>query len=102
MKRRDWIIGIAIALAVAALLGPFAASAPDGLEWVAEELGFSTRAAAEPALAGPLPDYAVPAAGDGPISTALAGVVGTLLVAGVLVGIGYLRQRKGEVGGTPG
>jgi cobalt/nickel transport system permease protein len=73
------------ALVIAGLCAPFASSSPDGLEHVAEQLGFADRATA--GLATLLPDYAVPAIEPAAISTAVAGVVGTLVVfaAGLLI-----------------
>jgi cobalt/nickel transport protein len=74
---------------IAALLSPWASSWPDGLERVAHDLGFSDRAG-EAAIASPLPDYAVPALGTGRLSTAVAGVAGTVLVLGLTWGLGRL------------
>jgi cobalt/nickel transport system permease protein len=71
--------GLIAALVLAMGLSPFASSAPDGLERVAERLGFAGAAAA--AHTAPLPDYAVTALqGDLPlVSTALAGAIGTMV-----------------------
>jgi cobalt/nickel transport system permease protein len=64
-------------LAALVLLAPFASSLPDGLEHVAERLGFAGRAGQ--ALGAPLPDYALPAL-DSPLGATLAaGAVGTLV-----------------------
>ena len=68
-----------IALVLAGLLSPFASSLPDGLEWAAQKLGFDHYAAETPIVASPLPDYTVPALGDSPLSTAIAGIAGTLI-----------------------
>ena len=83
-KRSRWLSppvrgGLIAALVLAMGLSPFASSAPDGLERVAERLGFAGAAAA--AQAAPLPDYAVTALqGDLPlVSTALAGAIGTVV-----------------------
>ena len=67
------------ALLTATLLSPFASSHPDGLEWVAEQLGFLQEG--EPLFVAPLPDYTVPALGETALSTGLAGLAGVLLVA---------------------
>jgi len=80
MRARPWLWILAAALAVAVLLAPFASSWPDGLEKVAEALGFASRAQAEPAVASPLPDYQMPGITHPGLSTALAGVLGTMLV----------------------
>jgi cobalt/nickel transport system permease protein len=63
--------------ALAVLVAPFACSWPDGLESVAERLGFIVHAAEKPALAAPLADYTVPGVGCTGVSIVLAGVLGT-------------------------
>jgi hypothetical protein len=68
-----------IALVLAGILSPFTSSLPDGLEWIAEKLGFDQYAAEEPVISSPLPDYAVPLLGDSPLSTSIAGIAGTLI-----------------------
>lgn len=67
-----------IALVLAALISPLASSLPDGLEKVAGVLGFSD-AARGPLLNSPLPDYTLPLLGDTPLSTSIAGLIGTLI-----------------------
>jgi ABC-type Co2+ transport system, permease component len=75
--------GLLAALGLVAFVAPFASSMPDGLEHVAEKLGFAASATA--AHAAPLPDYAVMSlAGDSPLlSTVLAGGIGTLVAFAV-------------------
>ncbi len=68
-----------ISILLAGLIAPFASSFPDGLERVAEKLGFDHFTAEDPALKSPLPDYTVPFFGDSSISTSASGIVGTLL-----------------------
>ncbi|WP_211364059.1 PDGLE domain-containing protein [Propionivibrio limicola] len=66
------------ALLTATLLSPFACTYPDGLEWVAGQYGFLKEGA--PLFIAPLPDYTLPALGEGAISTALSGLAGVILV----------------------
>jgi cobalt/nickel transport system permease protein len=81
--------GLAIALAVT-LFAPLASEYPDGLERVAEDLGFIDAAANAPYEI--IPDYVFPGiAGDW--ATIIAGIVGTLIVAGIALGIARLRRR---------
>lgn len=97
--QRAWILGaLVLSLAIAALLSPWASPWPDGLERVAEGVGFSRRAVSRPAVAAPLPDYAVPGLGNGRLSTGVAGVAGTLLVLGLAWGWGRLLGG-GRAGG---
>lgn len=70
---------LAVALAVAAFLAPLASSLPDGLESVAERLGFA--GAARDLWPAPAPGYELPWAALGRTGAALAGVAGTLAVA---------------------
>ena len=71
--------GLVVALAVAAFLAPLASPLPDGLESVAERLGFA--GAARALWPAPAPDYELPWAALGRAGTAVAGVLGTLAAA---------------------
>jgi cobalt/nickel transport system permease protein len=90
------VVGLVIALAVT-LFAPLASEHPDGLERVAEDLGFIDRALDAPYQI--IPDYALPGIPEGsPLATILAGIVGVLIVALVGLGIAFvltrLRQRQ--------
>ena len=93
--------GLAVALSIAALLSPFASKNPDGLDRVSKDLKFDEKATAE-SLAKRLPfsqifeEYSFKAIPDEKVSTALAGVTGTLLVFGLAWGVGKLAIRKSE------
>jgi cobalt/nickel transport system permease protein len=67
------------ALAVAAFAAPFASTLPDGLEAVAERLGFA--GAARGLWPAPAPEYGVPWLAAGRATTAIVGVAGTLAAA---------------------
>jgi cobalt/nickel transport system permease protein len=83
-------VGLALALAVT-LLVPLASPHPDGLERVAEELGFIRAARDAPYQI--IPDYVLPGISDEALATIAAGVVGTLIVAGVAFGVARLRRE---------
>ena len=70
---------LVVALAVAAFLAPMASPLPDGLESVAERLGFA--GAARALWPAPAPGYELPWAALGRTGAALAGVMGTLAAA---------------------
>jgi cobalt/nickel transport system permease protein len=72
--------GLLVALAIAVFASPFASTAPDGLEKVAQTHGFADRAAPQPLVAAPVPDYAVPGIGRAGVATAVAGLLGTVVV----------------------
>lgn len=90
--------GLAIALVVAIFLAPFASGYDDGLEWVGGKLGFLEEAA--PVVPAPIPDYQLSVFGFGNprVATAIAGVVGTLVVFGV--GFGLARGLSHKPNGT--
>ena len=78
--RNSVIFGLVIALICAGLISLFASSFPDGLEKVAEDLGFLEKGEGEPILKSPIPDYALPGIKNEKLATSVAGIVGTLLV----------------------
>ena len=85
--------GLLAALGVAALLAPLASPLPDGLEWVAEKVGFS-EAARPSVLSSPLPDYGVPGIDSAAGATVAAGLIGTVAAFGLaLVLAGALARR---------
>lgn len=90
------VFGLLISLGLAIFVSPFACPWPDGLEKVAQRLGFDG-AAIEPLVPGIMPDYTVTKLGESGLSTALAGAVGTLAVfAIVMIAVRLLALRKSE------
>ncbi len=86
-RRRVWPLagaGMAIAIALALLVSPFASGCPDGLEKVAEDQEFLEAAEGRQVWhKSPLPDYSVTAiASEGP-STGVAGLLGTVAMFAV-------------------
>ena len=78
---------------LAVLLSPFASADPDGLERVAENLGFLEHGQSAPYQF--LPDYTIPFLGDTSLSTIAAGAVGALVVLGLMIVLGQsLRKKK--------
>lgn len=90
-KRGLWLLLFA-ALAVAAFLSPFASKNPDGLDRVAEDHRFAERGQA--VLNSPLPEYTVPGVKHEGTSTALAGVLGTLVTLTAGWGIATALGRR--------
>jgi len=74
---------LGVALAVAAFLAPFASALPDGLEKTAETLGFASRARAV------LPGLTV-------VAPAVAGVLGTVVAAGLAFVVGRKLQAVND------
>lgn len=71
--------GLLVSVGLAIFLGPFACPWPDGLESMAEKLGFG-HTATKPILPAFAPDYAFPGIHSAPLATAVAGAVGCLIV----------------------
>ena len=89
---RGWVLtGVIISLAVV-LLSPFASAYPDGLERVAENLGFLDTAQSAPYEI--IPDYTVPFLGETALSTIVAGIIGALVVLGIAIFAGRALQKK--------
>ncbi len=96
-----------IAYGLVAILGlvafgvPFASTQPDGLERVAQALGFGERAAAA-AVAAPLPDYLLPGLGSATAATWAAGFVGVLVVFALACGLAIALVPRPRADGRPG
>ena len=87
------IFGLIVALICAGLISLFASSFPDGLERVAEDLGFLEKGEGEPILKSPIPDYTLPGIKNEKLATSIAGIVGTLLVFAVGFGTAKIIQQ---------
>ena len=92
---RGWALpGIALSLAVV-LLSPLASAFPDGLERVAENMGFLHHGQSAPYQI--IPDYTVPFLGETALSTIVAGIIGALVVLGLSILTGRSLQKKSQV-----
>jgi cobalt/nickel transport protein len=101
MKNRRWIwIGLAVSLAVGALLSLAASPHPDGLERVAEDKGFLETAVRTPLLRSPLPDYLFPGIADERLATGLAGFLGTLVLFALGYVVGWIARRAARPRGA--
>lgn len=86
-----WVGGLVIALLLA-VASPLASAFPDGLEWVAEQQGFLE--AAQGPLFEIIPDYVFPGISNEALATIAAGILGTLIVFGLSLGLAYTRTRR--------
>ncbi len=87
-----WVLAGALIAVAVVILSPLASAWPDGLERVAEDLGFL-----EAGLDAPyqiIPDYTLPFLGETALSTILAGLIGALIVAFLLIGLIWILRRK--------
>lgn len=78
------LVGLAICLLLAAVVSFWASGHPDGLEHVAETLGFADSAGEHGSDGSPFADYATKGVDSGFLSGGLAGVVGVLLTGALM------------------
>ena len=81
-----------ISLLIGGILSIFASGFPDGLEKVAEDKHFLGSAVSY--WSGIIPDYIVPGVSHEWLATALAGVIGTMLVFGLLSLFGFIIKKN--------
>jgi len=86
-----WLIGLVVAALVVIVFAPLASGDPDGLNRVAENLGFIDRE--QPGPYEILPGYEVPFL-TGNASTIVAGLIGVLVVFGLITIVGRLLARR--------
>jgi cobalt/nickel transport system permease protein len=70
--------GVLLSIGLAVFVAPFASPLPDGLEKVAERLGFAGHESTH-LVPSPMTDYSVPFLSSAAAGTAIAGIVGTIL-----------------------
>ena len=85
-----WTFGLGIA-ALLAVVSPLASAHPDGLEWVAAQKGFLEMARTP--LYKIIPDYVFPGISNTALATIIAGILGTLIVFSVALGVAYWRRK---------
>lgn len=100
MRREVWIVIVA-AIIIAGILSPFASPDPDGLEKVAQTKGFIEKGEGKETIHAPMPDYAVPGVRSEGVSTAVAGIAGTMLTFVIAFGAGRIL-RKGRAAAQTG
>lgn len=86
--------GLVVALLLAGVVSFYASGSPDGLERVAESLGFAGTADQHAAGGSPLADYGVSGIGNARLSGGLAGVIGIVVVGAVTFALTRLLRRR--------
>ena len=95
MKQKSFLIsGFIASLSLAGVVSFYASSNPDGLEKVAEDIGFIETAEDHTYAEGALADYGVKGVENPRLSTGLAGVIGVVATGVVSTGIFMLVRRK--------
>ncbi|MEQ7127921.1 PDGLE domain-containing protein [Actinopolymorpha sp. B11F2] len=88
------LVGIVVALLLAGGVSYFASGSPDGLNRVAEDLGFGDRARDSATAGSPLADYGVRGVDHPVLSGGIAGVAGVLVVLALGSGLAYAVRRR--------
>ncbi|PMB46917.1 cobalt transporter [Fischerella thermalis CCMEE 5205] len=92
-KLQGWVVPVVIILLISGLLSLVASAWPDGLERVAENLGFINLAEqVRVAVPTPFADYSIE--GLGPIGTSIAGIIGSIVCFAVAFGIAQVVKPK--------
>jgi cobalt/nickel transport protein len=92
------IVGFAVSLFIAGFASYYASSSPDGLEKVAEDIGFIETAKENTNADTTLADYGVKGVDNERLSTGTAGVIGVLATAGVSTGLFLVLRRRSGAG----
>ena len=93
-NRKFYIAGFIVSLFLAGVVSFYASSDPDGLERVAEDIGFLETAKEHSNADGTLADYGVKGIENERASVGVAGVIGVIGTA-VVAGVGFrLIARK--------
>ena len=95
MKQKSFLIaGFIASLFLAGVVSFYASSNPDGLEKVAEDIGFIETAEDHTYAEGALADYGVKGVENPRLSTGLAGIIGVVATGVISTGLFMLVRRK--------
>jgi hypothetical protein len=86
------VLVLALAIGLATAISPFASSAPDGLDRIAQDEAFVGTGRVHGS--SPIADYAFPGVEDERLATGLAGFAGTLIVFGAGFGLAAATRRR--------
>jgi len=90
------VAGFALTIFLAGFVSFYASSHPDGLEKVAEDIGFLETAKDHSNANSALADYSVKGVDNARLSTGAAGVIGVLATAGVSTGLFFVLRRRSD------
>ena len=96
-NKKFYLGALLVSLLLAGVVSFYASSNPDGLEKVAETVGFIETAEDHAIADSPLADYGVKGVDNERLSVGISGVIGVLGTAGISVGLFYfLRKDKSK------
>jgi cobalt/nickel transport system permease protein len=84
-RKGVFVFSVVIILGLLVLVVPYASSLPDGLNKVAQSLGFEYRANVSHALTTPFAEYSIPGIDSPALASILAGLIGAVVVFGLSV-----------------
>ena len=93
-NRKFYIAGFVVSLFLAGVVSFYASSSPDGLEKVAEDIGFIETAKENTNADGVLADYGVKGVDNERLSVGAAGVIGVIATGVISTGLFMLVRRK--------
>ncbi|CAN5452240.1 hypothetical protein BH23ACT6_BH23ACT6_04130 [soil metagenome] len=88
------VCGLLLSVIVAVGLSYYASTAPDGLESVAEQVGFADTATESDTAGSPLADYEAAGVDDSRAATGLAGLAGVAVTAALAFGLFWVLRRR--------
>ena len=86
------LLGGGVITLALAILSPLASTHPDGLEWVAKKQGFLS--VAGDSIYKFIPDYVMPGLNNEAVATILAGIIGSIVVFALVIGIAQTRRKS--------
>jgi cobalt/nickel transport protein len=95
-RRTFYVAGLLVALLLAGVASHYASAHPDGLEFVAERVGFVDTAKDSATAGGPLADYQARGVDSARLAGGLAGVIGCLVVLVLAGGLALVVRRRGD------
>jgi cobalt/nickel transport protein len=88
------LVLVLVSLVLAVGVSSFASAHPDGLEYVAGQLGFEDTAGDHATAGSPVADYEAAGVQDARLATGLAGLVGVTVTAAVAFALFWALRRK--------
>jgi len=93
-NRRFFILGLFVSAILAGVVSFYASSSPDGLEKVAQDIGFLNNAKEHANANSALADYGVKGIENERLSVGVAGLIGVVATGAVSSGVFLLVRRK--------
>ena len=93
LSKRFYLYFLTASILIAGALSFYASSHPDGLEKVAEDVGFLDTAKDSAVSGSPLADYGISGLDNARISVGLSGLIGLAVTGFVAFGVFYLAKK---------